>query len=96
MWRSIKRSFVAAVACAALMAGSETALANCFPWNAAGSLIAANGLMPASAAYAQIKAKYPGGKITHAELCQNGNSFVYHFVVVDKSGNVHNESINAK
>jgi hypothetical protein len=96
MWRIIKRTILAALTCAALIGIPEAALAGCLAWSAAGPVIAKNGLVPAGAVYKKVQAKYPGGKIVRATLCQDGNRFLYKFVVVGAQGDVSNVVVDAK
>jgi hypothetical protein len=96
MWRIIKPTILAAFASAVLMGTSGPALAACLPWSAAGPVIAKNGLVPAGAIYKKVQAKYPGGEIVKATLCQDGNRFLYRFVVVGAKGDVSNVTVDAK
>jgi uncharacterized membrane protein YkoI len=96
MWRIVKPTILAALVCAVLMGTSGQALAGCLAWSEAGPVIAKNGLVPAGAIYKKVQAKYPGGKIVKATLCQDGNRFLYRFVVVGAKGDVSNVAVDAK
>ena len=96
MWRIIKPTILAALTCAGLMGAPGLAHAACLPWSAAGPVIAKNGLVAAGAIYKKVQAKYPGGKIVKATLCQDGNRFLYKFVVVGAQGDVNNVTVDAK
>jgi uncharacterized membrane protein YkoI len=95
MWRIIKRT-LATLAGAVLMGTSAPALADCLPWSAAGPAIAKNGLVPAGSIYKKVQAKYPGGKIVKATLCQDSDRFLYKFVVVGAQGDLSKVTVDAK
>jgi hypothetical protein len=96
MWRIIKPTIFSTLVCVVLMGTSGPVLADCLPWSAAGPVIAKNDLVPAGSIYKKIQAKYPGGKIVKATLCQDGKRFVYKFVVVGAQGDVSNVTVDAK
>lgn len=79
----------------AITAAIPPAHAGCVPWNSAGALISKNGLVPGKAIYKKVQSK-TGGKVISANLCENGNKFVYKVTVLSKKGDVKKITVNAK
>ncbi|MEG6510081.1 hypothetical protein V6C03_14010 [Methyloligella sp. 2.7D] len=76
-------------------AGSAIAGSDCLPWNAAGPVIAKNGLVPANKIYNQVQAR-SRGEIIKARLCRQGNRFIYKFTVLGPQGDVQTITVDAR
>ena len=95
MWRALKPTVVAALAAVTFAAAGQTAEPGCVEWSNAGSVIAQNGLVPASVVYQTVQ-KRLGGKVVSQALCNAGGRFVYKLVVLGPTGQVTNLIVDAK
>jgi uncharacterized membrane protein YkoI len=71
------------------------AQAGCVPWKSAGALISQNNLLPGNVIYQMVQTR-TGGTVISATLCESGGKFVYKVVVLSKTGDSTNLSVNAK
>jgi len=93
--RAIKRTVMGVLTAAMLAAAAGPAQAACLPWKSAGALIAQNSLIPGNVIYQMVQSR-AGGTVISATLCESGGKFVYKVVVLGKTGDVSNLSVNAK
>lgn len=94
MWRVVKSVIVAALAAASLTASVRAGEPGCVDWGKAASIIAQNGLLPASAVYQMVQQR-TGGKVVSQALCKRGNRYVYKLVVLGPTGEVTNLTVDA-
>jgi uncharacterized membrane protein YkoI len=94
MWRVLKSVIVAALAAALLTASVRAGELGCVDWGKAASIIAQNGLLPASTVYQMVQ-KRTGGKVVSQALCKQGNRYVYKLVVLGPTGEVTNLTVDA-
>jgi len=93
--RAIKQTVMGVLTAAMLTAAAGPAQAGCVPWKSAGALIAQNSLIPGDVLYDMVQSG-TGGTVISATLCESGGKFVYKVVVLGKTGDVSNLSVNAK
>ena len=94
MCRAMKQTAIWAMT-AAILTVAQPAFADCLPWKAAGPVIAKNGLVSANVVYKTVQAR-TGGKILHANLCENNGKFFYKFSVLGPKGDVTDHNVDAK
>lgn len=94
-WAMRRFAIVAVLTAVMLTVAVPSARAGCVPWKSAGALISQNSLIPGNVIYNKVKSK-TGGKVISANLCQNGNKFVYKIKVLGKKGNVKNLTVDAR
>ena len=92
---TMKRIAVAVLTAVILTAAVPSARAQCVPWNSAGALISQNNLVPGNVIYKRVQAQ-TGGKVISANLCQSGGNFFYKVVVLGKTGDVRNLTVDAR
>jgi uncharacterized membrane protein YkoI len=95
MWRALKPIAIAAFAAAILGPAGETAEPGCVEWSKAGPIIAQNSLLPANVIYQPVQ-KRLGGKIVNQALCSAGGNFIYKLVVLGRTGEVTNVTVDAR
>lgn len=93
--RAIKGIAGAALAAVLLTVAGPPARAACVPWKSAGAIIAQNSLIPGNVIYQKVQSR-TGGKVISATLCESGGKFVYKIVVLGKTGQVTNLSVDAR
>jgi hypothetical protein len=93
--QAIRRLAVAGLAAVAMTAAVPPVRADCVPWKSAGAIISQNSLVPGNVIYKKVQSK-TGAKVISATLCENGNKFVYKFVVLGKKGDVKNLTVDAR
>jgi len=93
--RAIKRTAIGVLTAAMLAAAAGPAQAACLPWKSAGALIAQNNLLPGNVIYQMVQSR-TGGTVISATLCQSGSKFVYKMVVLSKTGDSTNLTVDAR
>ena len=92
---TIKGTVRGLVTAAWLAASITPAAADCIPWKEAGSIVAENSLIPANVIYKSVQS-HMGGKIIHANLCEEGGKFFYKLVVLGAQGEVSKVKVDAR
>jgi uncharacterized membrane protein YkoI len=93
--RVIEGTIYAGLAAVLSAVAGASAQAACVPWKSAGAIIAQNSLIPGNVIYQMVQSK-TGGKVISATLCESGGKFVYKIVVLGKTGQVTNLSVDAR
>jgi uncharacterized membrane protein YkoI len=93
--RVIEGTIYAGLAAVLSAVAGAPAQAACVPWKSAGAIIAQNSLIPGNVIYQMVQSK-TGGKVISATLCESGGKFVYKIVVLGKTGQVTNLSVDAR